>query len=425
MHPFLTTVMLCALLSVGMAQNNEPTAPPTEAPTTPSNFRYTLGGEIAAPFGLSLSSASTALSGGTAFTFKLSGSVGAEENPTAAFSANLIARADIATGTTRLELGETYITAYLGDFDLSAGNLRVNWGATDLFSVLNTINPQDLTRMESIPVPALRAVWNLPDDARLEAVLVPGFTPSVLPTTTGEIPASLPPGVSIVGQNAPIENRPNASLANAQYGLRYTAGLDVFDGGDFSLSYYGGLRHTPTATVQLIPAANPGQFTVQPRFNYDWIYVLGADTNLAVGGFAVRAEAAYTFTQDMSATNPAIGNPSLEATAQLETTFEQTSYTGLLNTRWQKGEAGQPDSFRLSAALIVLRELDGRTSLSGAWVQSLTDGSGVVAPRLEYILADGLKAEAGLRVGYGAGGSSLNPTGQTTGGLSFGLKLSF
>lgn len=422
MHKFFFIMMISTMLSGGMAQGEEITTPP-EAPA--NNFRYILGGELETPFGLSLSSASTALSGGTRFTLKLSGSVGVEEMPTAAFSANLIARTDLATGTTRLELGETYLTAYVGDFDLSAGNLKVNWGATDLFSVLNTINPQDLTRMESIPVPAIRAVWNLPDENRLEAVLVPGFTPSILPATVAPAPANLPPGVSIVGQDPALDNRPTARLENLQYGLRYTGGLDLFDGGDFSLSFYGGPRHTPTATIQLIPTYTPGQFRVLPVFNYDWIQVLGADTNLTISGFAVRAEAAYTFTQDMDGTNPAIGNPSLEATAQTEFSLNQINYTVLLNTRWQKGETGQSDPFSLNAALIVSHLLDSRTTLSGAWVQSLTDGSGVVMPGLEYTLADGFKLEGGLRLSYGGISSSLNPSGSTGGQLSLGLKLSF
>lgn len=418
MQKFFSIMMLSALLSAGMAQGEEPTTS-SEAPA--SNFRYTLGGEIKSQFGLSTSGV---LSGSAAFTLKFSGSLGAEESPTAAFSANLVARTDAASGVSRLELGETVLTAYVGDFDLSAGNLIVNWGSVDLFSLLNTVNPQDLNRMEAIPVPAFRAVWNLPADARLEAILVPGFTPSILPAAAPAL-TNLPPGVSIVGQDPAVDNRPAARLENLQYGLRYTGGLEVFDGGDFSLSFYGGLRHTPTATIHLIPTATPDQFRLQPIFNYDWIQVLGADTNLTIGGFAVRAEAAYTFTQDMDGTNPAIGNPSLEATAQTEVSLNQINYTAILNARWQKAELGQSDRFGLNAALTASHELDNRTVLSGAWVQSLTDGSGVIAPRVEYTLADGLKAEAGLRVGYGGAGSSLNPSGSTNGQVSFGLKLSF
>lgn len=416
---------LCLLLlSFGMAQSQDST-PMAERPD--NTIRFTIGGELQAPFVLNLSGAGTALGGGTRFTLKIGGTVGTEESPTAAFSASLTAGINLATRISRLELGEAYITSYLGDVDLSMGNLLVNWGATDLFSVLNTINPQDLSSWDgaSIAVPAIRAIWNLPADNRLEAILVPGFSPSTLPIGTVPIPTNLPSGVSIVGQDPVLDKQPSVGLENFQYGLRYTGGLALFDGGDFSLSYYGGPRHTPTVAVQLIPTAVPGQFTVQPVYSYDWIYVLGADTNLAIGEVVFRAEAAFTFTQDMDGTNPAIGNPSFEATAQTEFSIDKINYTVLLNAGWRRGDIGQNDNFGLNLGLLLSHELDSRLALSGAWVQSLIDFSGTVVPRLEYTLADGLKGQGALKIGYGESGSRLNPGGGIVGQISLGLKLSF
>jgi hypothetical protein len=428
----LIPILTALLLSSGFAQTQDPPPAPEvpvapDAPVTPpaptTNLRYTIGGVLEANLRFNPIEAT----GGTAFTLKFSGSLGPEDLPNATFSANLRSSYDAATGTTRVALGETVLTAYLSDVDLSAGNLIVNWGSVDVFGVVNTINPVDAITQERIAIPAVRATWNITDDLKLEGVIAVGFTPSTLPMMMGALPAptALPPGVSIVGQDPVVDNRPKASLENTQYGLRLTSDLQVFDGGDISLNLYGGPRHTPTATVKLNPTAQPGQFTVQPILNYDWIHVIGADTNLTIGDVAVRAEVAYTFTQDPGGTNSSIGNPSLEGTVQAEYAVGGINLTGLVNSRWQRGETGEANAFGLNLGLIASSELDARTTISGAWVQSLTDGSGTIRPNISYTLADGFKFEGGLNLNYGSLGSSLNPTGLFAVEVRLGLKLSF
>jgi hypothetical protein len=417
----LIPILTALLFSSGWAQTQEPTPPEIPAPT--SNFRYSIGGVLEASLRLNTNGAAT---GSTAFTLKFSGSLGAEDFPDATFSANLRSSFDASTGATSVRLGETVLTAYLGDFDLSAGNLIVNWGSVDVLGVVNTINPIDANTLERIAIPAVRATWNISETSKLEGVIAPGFTPSTLPNSVGALPSiAAPPGVTIVGQDPILDNRPTATLENVQYGLRFTSALSVFDGGDVSLSIYGGPRHTPTLTIKLNPTAQAGQFTVQPVLNYDWIHVIGADTNLTIGSVAVRAEAAYTFTQDPSGINPNIGNPSLEATIQTEFAISGINLTGLLNSRWQRGETGKADAFGINLGLIASSELDARTSISGAWLQSLTDGSGTFRPNFSYTLSDGFKLEISAGLNYGALGSSFNPTGMFGAEVRFGLKLSF
>jgi hypothetical protein len=417
----LIPILAALLLSSGLAQTQDPPAPEVPAPT--SNFRYSIGGVLEATLRLNTNGIAT---GGTAFTLKFSGSLGTEDFPDATFSANLRSSFDAATGTTSVRLGETVLTAYLGDFDLSAGNLIVNWGSVDVLGVVNTINPIDANTLESIAIPAVRATWNISETIKLEGVIVPGFTPSTLPTAAGAMPAMAPPpGVTIVGQDPTIDNRPTATLENVQYGLRFTGQLSIFDGGDVSFSFYGGPRHTPTLSIKLNPTAQAGQFTVQPVLNYDWIHVIGADTNLTIGSVAVRVEAAYTFTQDPDGTNPSIGNPSLEGTVQTEFAVNGINLTGLLNSRWQRGETGKPDAFGIHFGVIASSELDARTNITGAWLQSLTDGSGTIRPNLSYTLSDGFKLEVSAGINYGSLGSSFNPVGVFGVEVRFGFKLSF
>jgi hypothetical protein len=417
----LIPVLAALLLSSGLAQTQEPI--PAEIPVPTSNFRYSIGGVLEASLRLNTNGIA---SGSTAFTLKFSGSLGTEDFPDATFSANLRSSFDAATGSTNVRLGETVLTAYLGDFDLSAGNLIVNWGSVDVLGVVNTINPIDANTLERIAIPAVRATWNISETIKLEGVIATGFTPSILPNSAGTMPPiAAPPGVTIVGQDPILDNRPTPTLENIQYGLRFTSALSIFDGGDVSLSIYGGPRHTPTLTIKLNPTAQAGQFTVQPVLNYDWIHVIGADTNLTIGSVAVRAEAAYTFTQDPSGINPNIGNPSLEATIQTEFAISGINLTGLFNSRWQRGETGKPDAFGINLGLIASSELDARTSISGAWLQSLTDGSGTFRPNFSYTLSDGFKLEISAGLNYGALGSSFNPTGVFGAEVRFGLKLSF
>jgi hypothetical protein len=157
----LIPILMALLLSSGFAQTQEPApsvpenppSPQTPAPENPvpetpvtpdapvvpdapaapaaptSNFRYTIGGVLEAYLRLNPIDAT----GGTAFTLKFTGSLGPEDLPNATFSANLRSSFDAATGKTRVTLGETVLTAYIGDVDLSAGNLIVNWGSVDVF----------------------------------------------------------------------------------------------------------------------------------------------------------------------------------------------------------------------------------------------------------------------------------------------------
>ena len=441
--PFLVSI----LLSSGLAQTETPTVPETppesntpasdsletppsseetenapssgESTATASNFRYSLGGVLEAQFGLNSSGVLTGLS---AYTLKFNGSLGAEDSPTAAFSANLRSSVDQG-GLTSINLGETVLTAYVGDFDLQAGNLLVNWGAVDVFGVVSTVNPQDFSTQERIPVPAVRTLWNISDNKRLEGIFAPGFTPSSLPARSSAPSPALPPFV--VGLDPVLDNRPATTLENAQYGLRYSSDLNVLGGGDFSVSLYSGPRHTPTPSFRLNPTVVAGQFRAQNVLNYDQIYVLGADTNLSIGDVAVRAEAAFTLTEDSSGINSEIGNPSLEGTVQAEYTLEKINLTGVLNARWQKGEMGKDDTFGLNTAIVASSELNTRTTVSGVWLQSLTDGSGVLLPSLSYTLADGFKLEGHAGVNYGGIGSSFNPGGEFAAQVRVGLKLSF
>lgn len=102
-----------------------------------------------------------------------------------------------------------------------------------------------------------------------------------------------------------------------------------------NLTYFGGFggyRKEPTVFMNLTPARQPGQFTVQPTLNYDWIHLVGVDFSASVAGTVIRGEAAYTFTEDPDGSEPAVGNPSFEAVLGTEYTFGDlfTSLQGIV-----------------------------------------------------------------------------------------------
>ena len=86
---------------------------------------------------------------------------------------------------------------------------------------------------------------------------------------------------------------------------------------------------------------------------------------------------------------------------------------------------GKDDTFGLNTAILASSELNTHTTVSGVWLQSLTDGSGVLLPSLSYTLADGFKLEGRAGVNYGGIGSSFNPGGEFAAQVRVGLKLSF
>lgn len=359
-----------------------------------------LGGELKVEFGLATNGdivVSTA-----DLDLIISGEVGQGFLPDASFEATVESSYDAATGEVRAELGETYAKLFLGDFDLSAGNQIVAWGSADGFNPVDVINPRDLSfpfASKKLPVPLLRAVYNAPS-IKIDAVVIPAFRASKPPDVRYLQTFQSPPGVTITEQETPIDNRPAVTLKNVQYGAR--AAFDLFDGADVNLTYFGGYRKEPTVFTKLTPARQPGQFTVQPVLNYDWIHLVGVDFSASVAGTVIRGEAAYTFTEDPDGSDPAVGNPSFEAVLGTEYTFGNlfTSLQGIV-------EYVRGDHLTFQTVLTARYDIDHRTRVEGFWLQSLPDGGGVIGPGLSYTFADGVSGEARAFLFYGAKDSEL------------------
>ncbi len=355
---------------------------------------------------------------------------------------------DALTNQAAFGLREAYATVYLEGLDLAVGQQVVSWGSADGINPVDVVNPRDL-RMpladpeeQKIAVPMVKATFYPDAEGRyqVEAVLVPTFTPPILPGpewTPPQPPPPLPPAV--VGVTAPETLLPDPNLENVQFGVRATGNFEVLDGLDASVVLYRGFRHAPTNKkpdyiylADQDPDGNPanGPFLLQPKLGYDRIHLIGLDFSaglsfLEVEGVVVRGEAAYAFTEDPEGTDPYVANPFAQAVLGAEYTWENGLYTELqLIEDYQKGDLGGEDAWTTRLMLTSRYEFDERWRAEGVWLHNLKDGSGLVAPRVRYTFADGVTGTATLLTLYGAEGTELGQFRDNT-QLRFDLEYAF
>ncbi len=376
---------------------------------------YDLGGKVSADFGVAIDG--TIPVAAAALQLKLSGEVGSGFFPDASFMAELFTSYDVAAETPLdVRLGRAYATAYLGDWDLSVGNIVVPWGSVDVVNPVDVINPRDLSYPVSDPLnqrqatPLIRATLHSPEGVTVDAVLVPVFVPSTVPgprwQPTATVPGELPPGVTVVGVANPIDNRPAIELGNMQFGMRATMDVDVGGGADASLVVYRGFRHMPTASIALVPTATPGAFLVQPTLDYDRITVLGGDFSAVFGAYVLRGEAAYSFGEDPTGADPAVGNNTFDLVLGAETNIAGGPFVTLQATyQHVAADAGGTSSNAYATVLAAKFDPDNRIDLDFAWLHDWSDGGGVVRPSISYTFADGLVGTAEAAIIYGGEGS--------------------
>jgi hypothetical protein len=361
-------------------------------------------GDLEAEFGVTFSDGSLPVSAARGL-LELTGKVGQGFFSDATFTLSARTTYDASLGEAEMRLWEAYTTIYLGDFDISLGQQIVFWGSADVQNPVDVINPRDLTfplDTEKIPVPLARVVYQGLGGFRFEGVVVPIFTSAKLPDQHWQSSQEPPPGVTIIG-TAPVDDQhPEASLDNVQFGVRVTSEVGIFDGADVSLSYFHGLRTTPTVGLNYLPQEDAGAYVVQPVYRYDEYDLLGVDFSLAVSGVGLRGEVAYTATGDPQGTNPEIQNHSLEAILGTEYTFP-TDVLGSLSIiqSYLAADQGSSATLRTKFAVQLSYELNNRTLIETRLQQSLSDGSGVLNPNLSYTFADGVSGNLSAYLIYG------------------------
>ena len=247
-------------------------------------------------------------------------------------------------------IDEMTLRAYLGDFVLEGGKMKVVWGKGDKLHVLDNFNANDYTDFiipdyidRRISEPMVRLVWNAPKDVgivnslRIEGVYAPFMTADRYgsgmwqPAEMSALKAKVTKAATqiILNASTPQEQIKRLSHANSlsnnlypnlyrlkygQAGLRATATLGTWDVG---LSYYTGRSKKASVNAAKLRSyvetyLKTGNADEGDTFiDYDRLHVFGAEGAKTFGGFNFRAEAAYTMTNDFSGSDAAIRNHSI------------------------------------------------------------------------------------------------------------------
>ncbi len=242
-------------------------------------------------------------------------------------------------------LQELTLRAYLGDFVLSAGKMKLVWGKGDMLHVLDNFNANDTTNFlipdyidRRLAEPMVHIAYNAPIPLRLEAVWTPIMTPDRLAKKgpwvpsqgiklkntltkaftaalkTGKIPSSMVDDAkkNFKQLSPKLEKRPDVlDLQYGQYGLRLTGTAGPVDMGG---QYYYGHYKTPSFDTLDLQKIITTTATAVPSVSvdYDPVHIFGLDLGAAIAMFNLRSEFAYYMTYDYEGTDPAVHNNSFK-----------------------------------------------------------------------------------------------------------------
>lgn len=329
------------------------------------------------------------------FNGQLEGKVGNPDTPAAQYRMQLRTTYDPSSRATAVTLRETWMKAYLGPFDLSVGNQIVAWGATDFFTPVDVVNPQDYTlpvNFEKIPVTMGRLVYN-GNQFTVDLVAQPFWAGSISPAARWQASSS-------GGNPTTLNNTPAPSWDNFQYGGRFQMTQDWSQGFDAGVTYFHGVKTSPTGTVAF------GSGGPVLTLNYPQYSMAGLDADLALdGGLLLRVEGAYSVLNGTDWITPSAGNASAEGVAAAEYTVLGVKTISEFDSKWSKGSAGFSDAYTYTLFEVLSGDVDSRLSLQGIGALNL-DGSGFLSPQATYTLADGLQVKLSFYGFFGASGTT-------------------
>jgi hypothetical protein len=183
-----------------------------------------------------------------------------------------------SAGRTSATLREAYLQASAGQFDLRVGQQLIVWGRADRVNPTDNVTRRDYTLLTPEDVDQRRGIlaaqlrYRLPQ-ASLMAYWLPQFRPNRVP-----LPAL--PGVSW------REEVPHARQGAVK--------IDASGGAvDWSLSYYNGLDVNADLAL-----GRPTPQGMELVLTHHRVRILGMDAATVAGRYGLRAEAAYTWTDD-------------------------------------------------------------------------------------------------------------------------------
>lgn len=259
---------------------------------------------------------------------------------------------DIITDYKADIIDELTLEAYLGNFVIQAGKMKVVWGKGDKLHVIDNFNANDYKDFlipdyidRRISEPMVRVLYNAPNDAgpftsnRFEFVWTPFMTADryaasgrwipnqvneLKENLTGIAKESIKNTVSEMEKDRLSQLSNSSSLADNLYpdlyqlkymqaGARFTTTTGSWDWG---LSYYFGRdKRASFDYKKMAPYVQKyleGTAEEDDKFiDYDFLQVFGIEAAKTFGAYNFRAEAAYNLTKDVAGDDPKVHNNSL------------------------------------------------------------------------------------------------------------------
>lgn len=212
---------------------------------------------------------------------------------------------DLPSVHTHSLLREGYLDTSSGAADFRVGKQIIVWGRADQLNPTDNLSPRDNTLFiaesddQRRGTVAAKGTYNFSDaysGTAVTAIWLPRFRPNLSPLA----PA---PGVAF------SENIPSGD----QYAVKLEqSGQTV----DWSMSYFRGYDLNPDISIRSLL---PGVFNL--ALQHHRIRVLGVDAASVLGRYGLRAEMAYTQTEDAAGNDPFIKNPFFYGVFGAERTF--------------------------------------------------------------------------------------------------------
>jgi hypothetical protein len=189
-----------------------------------------------------------------------------------------------------LDLREALLEVTAGDVDVYLGKQQVVWGKTDGFRVTDVVNPLDYRNTTAtefldsrIPLWMLNLEYYPSMDHSVQVLLIPDTQFAKIP----EVP--VPNGVTV--------NKPDVSLENTKYGLKYSGFLK---GWDVTLNYLYSWNDIPAFTRSIMP---DGAMSLTPEHHR--LHIVGGTFATVVWDGVLRGELAAQLDAAFSTTDPA------------------------------------------------------------------------------------------------------------------------
>ncbi len=343
-----------------------------------------------------------------------------------------------------IDIREAYVNAYAGPFDFRVGHQIVVWGRADAWNPTDNITPRNMIirsaneddrRLANF---LIRTHYNL-HPVRLEAIWIPVYSPSYIPTDL----VTFPPGV-VLGE----PDYPDTKLRNSAFALRLNLELPSVDG---SVSYFNGYNPLPGISADIPDPMAPNLAMTVFHKSYR-MHVLGADFSTVLGGaWGLRGEVAYRRSHQDYGMFIHIPRPDIQYVLGVDKEVARNfslilQYIGRFVFDFEELEKpGNPADLplyeiALKNRLISFQQYEWSHSLScrAAWelmnellsVEALglvnfTSGEALFRPKLVYDIADALSVTFGAELYSGPEDTLFGLVDSTLNSLFVELRASF